>query len=370
MSLDLNENEINRRSKKIADATGMEFSAARCLAKESIDRKTVEFLRVRRLTGLSPEEAAHACEDLARAGLLEPLKNANAIRGVAGEAATKYNITFPIPDVPRISELDFSITCGNKTLLTRFPWLFLEHEAKLWALHKWLRASYGREIPSVSEGERAYEIWGDEKELLSSSKHKSGFMELLGRLKFDMGLLRVYSTTQARYRSYVLPEPGLVLVSENLDFYYSVKRMLRRGGFDLFGSRIVGTVFGAGKAALSEAFDTFLHEEGIARASLRYIGDIDPTGIWMAQKFESAFGDVLLYPLYGEMARRHMQRRTSGAMLFHYPEEQAEYINPDNFTTHLSEEEAGEVSRCLEERVRIPQEIITLAVLEELVRND
>lgn len=368
MGYNLNTGEIERRASLIAAVTNLPMVSSQVVAEKLLTKKTVAFEDVLSILDGEWDMAGRACGSMASAGLLRPMKNAHSIRCAEGEAVSRYRVCFPTIDASEANALDSSITRGNPSLFATHPWLYIEHADDLKLLSKWLRSTYGVDVEPVSEGERAYEIWGDEKKLLDGNPHKDGFRELLARLRFDTTLLRTYSTSQSLFRSYLLPATGRVVVSENLDFYCSMKKLLRAGPIELFGAKIAGSIFGSGAAAVSPAFDQYLAAEEIADGRLLYVGDIDTAGLSIAQNFAAKHGDVLFYPLYEEMARRHVLRRNRAGMLFHYPESQARGgIDEEAFLANLYEDAAHEVSRCLAEKVRIPQEIITLGTLKELI---
>lgn len=366
MGFNLNTGEIERRAALISSATSLPRKSSLVIAEKLLRSKTATFNDVLKALDGDWDQAGRACGRMESAGLLSPMKNARRIHSADGGAVSRYRVCFPTADASASRDLDESVTRGNPSLFTDYPWLYVEHAHELAALSKWVRSTYGRDVDDVSEGERAYEIWGDEKKLLKSSAHKNGFRELLLRLRFDMSLLRTYSTSQGLFRCCLLPDCGYVLVSENLDFYYSLKKLLRSGPLGLFGVTITGAVFGSGAAANSESFAEYLTAESINEDKLLYVGDIDPSGIRIAQNFAKDHGDVLFYPLYEEMARRHAMRRKRGGMLFPYPEEQRVQIDIEGFLKNLDQASAQEVTRSLAERVRIPQEIITLSAMKEL----
>lgn len=366
MGYNLNAGEIERRAALISSATKLPRKSSLAIAEKLLRSKTATFDDMLKALDGDWDQAGRTCGRMESAGLLSPMKNAYPIRGADGGAVSRYRICFPTTDASASRDLDESVTRGNPSLFTDCPWMYAEHADELAALSKWVRSTYGRDVDAVSEGERAYEIWGDEKKLLKSSAHKSGFRELLIRLRFDMSLLQTYSTSQGLFRSYLLPARGHVLVSENLDFYYSLKKLLRNGPLGLFGVTISGAMFGSGAAANSESFAEYLTAESIDEDRLLYVGDIDPSGIRIAQNFAKDHGDVLFYPLYEEMAHRHAMRRKRGGILFPYPEEQRGQIDEEGFLENLDQASAQEVARSLSEKIRIPQEIITLTAMKEL----
>lgn len=363
--------EAARRAEAIRRATRLSPCSCSKIAELSLERKRFEFQRLREAAGLSVEEAAEACEALEDAGLIEPLKSAASVRASQARAYSKYSFAIERRDEASIAasrRLDMAVTRGNPGLFERKPWLFADNRAQLEALSDWLIRSYGMgEVEPVSFGERAYEIWGDEKILLDGQPHGASLRSVLARLKFDKSALRAYSTAEGMFRSYALPSPGYCVVSENLDFYFSLKRELRSGPVRLLGREISGVVFGSGQQALSDAFDRYLSQERLRDDDLLYVGDIDVSGIQMAQGFQAAHGDAIFWEMYEHMTLLHAFRRLDGLTLNRYPEKQKQSIDLPAFCSRLSSNAADEVRRCIEESVRIPQEIIDAAELKELI---
>ena len=67
------------------------------------------------------------------------------------------------------------------------------------------------------------------------------------------------------------------------------------------------------------------------------------------------------------MTLLHAFRRLDGLTLNRYPEKQKQSIDLPAFCSRLSSNAADEVRWCIEESVRIPQEIIDAAELKELI---
>lgn len=367
--------EIAQRTDKMC-GNGVSRPIAEQLAAHSIKRKTlkpdwiIENVKDGKGNRVSREQAAKICTNLEAAELIQPVKSAGNFTTANGPVKSAFRFSFPAYNINLGQWAQLATYCSSKKMQKMAgdePWRLKECRAELDALDAWLAGSFGKPIVPVSDHERCYEIWGDEKALETKSRSPQ-LNQLLTDLDFDRTALKFYKGSQV-FASYALRETGKVVISENRDMFDALKKLLRRTGhFDLLGEQISGTVFGGGTKASNSALGVFLEEEEIDPSQALYVGDIDPAGIAIQQAVEDRLGIVPFVPLYELMTEMHALRKEKGLPCSPYLEEQRKdgYCKK-RFLRLLDEGLREEAKTCLESSVRIPQEIVSYAVLEGMV---
>lgn len=253
------------------------------------------------------------------------------------------------------------------------PDLWLDHRSELLALDRFLRET--RHVPATLR-ERCYELFGDEKALEAAGSGVPRLLRQLGSKAPHSDLLDARPTRISSFPSFVLAPDGIVLVSENDDFYHSLNVAARRLGGSLLlgGMRVTGAILGSGKHVLmpsehdgppGSALLSFLETQSLPTGRLAYVGDIDPEGIGIQQALEDATGIPPAAGIYALMADAWDKRREAGLPL---PETtssgQAFPHDLGRFLATLPEASQGAVAeRAIRVRTRIPQEIVSLGMM-------
>lgn len=242
--------------------------------------------------------------------------------------------------------------------------ILMAYKDELKQLSDWFAAP--REARTVTRKERSYEIWGEEK-LLEGGKKADGLGELIyTRMGLTDDDLRCCPTVGADFVYWMVPDDGLVVVSENKDFYVDLKSTLADGSTTICGMRVRGCILGAGHAVESAAFIAFVSEVGLRVDDLIYVGDIDVEGVSIQQRMEER-GVRPFIELYAAMLRLHIERVERGRPCNNYEEEHRARCDAAAFARALPADVRGEAERVLRASIRVPQEILTrhdLAALE------
>ena len=126
----------------------------------------------------------------------------------------------------------------------------------------------------VSLNERSFQIWGREKFLQREQGNK-----ILAHCGVTLEQLYVYQTTEPlAYYSGSVCVPQNVLILENKDTFYSMRRHLMNGNHTICGDEIGTVIYGAGKGILrSFAHFSLCVEPHINDAGncVLYFGDVD-----------------------------------------------------------------------------------------------
>lgn len=226
-------------------------------------------------------------------------------------------------------------------------------------LDKYLRED--RELLDYSESvnERSFEIWQREKFL--SREQGRRILKCCG---LGMEDLNVYDTAEPlAYYSRTRTTPQNLLILENKDTFYSMRRHLLEGKENIFGVEIGTLIYGAGKRILKSFEDfnfcvePYMIEPG---NKIYYFGDLDYEGIGIYENFAGAFSDcwqiLPFIPAYEMMLAKAGQRlslpRTKAG--------QNRNISGE-FFSHFSREQTGRMKEILEREEYIPQEILNLS---------
>lgn len=209
-----------------------------------------------------------------------------------------------------------------------------------------------------SVNERSFEIWSREKFL----KQEQG-KRILKRCGLEMGFLNVYGTTEPlAYYSHTRDVPQNLLILENKDTFYSMRRHLIQGESRILGTEIGTLVYGAGKGIFRSFQDFDLCVEPYMKMQenkIYYFGDLDYEGIgiyeMLAESVSKRWEIVPFIPGYEMMLQK-------GSMFPNLPstKEQQNRNIKEQFFSYFSDESVGNMKAILEEGKYIPQEILNI----------
>lgn len=159
-------------------------------------------------------------------------------------------------------------------------------EDRIWVqlLNQYLKTNREKLQISKSINERSFEIWHREKFL----KEEQG-KKILKRCGLTLQDLNLYETTEPMaYYSYTKEVPQKMLILENKDTFYSMRKLLLDGNKDIFGINIGTLIYGSGKGIFRSFSDFFFCCEPYMREQgnrLYYLGDLDYEGILIYENF-------------------------------------------------------------------------------------
>lgn len=220
---------------------------------------------------------------------IKPVKN-SPLNGKTPALHTRYWITEPKPDYTDLmEELQFQISPAIQTDY------YLNHLDVYQKEQKWVRLlsryfkKQGHDSPEpVSLNERSFQIWGREKFLQREQGKK-----ILAHCGISVGQLFVYETTEPlAYYSADRQIPQTVLIVENKDTFYSMRRSLFTGLKKIFSEEIGTVIYGAGKGILRSFSDFGFCAEPHIRAPenrILYFGDLDYEGICIYERLHALF---------------------------------------------------------------------------------
>lgn len=230
------------------------------------------------------------------------------------------------------------------------PWVLM--------LNEYLKAGGNRLKFPESLNERSFEIWNREKFLSKEQGRK-----ILKRCGMGGDFLNVYETTEPlAYYSHTREVPQNLLILENKDTFYSMRRHLLEGNDTIFGIRIGTLIYGAGKGILRSFQDFDLCAEPYmndAGNRIYYFGDLDYEGIGIYENLANRCSErreiVPFIPAYEAM----LEKAEKVKQLPDTKERQNR--NPgEKFWLYFEETQVRQMRLILESGVYIPQEILNI----------
>lgn len=215
------------------------------------------------------------------------------------------------------------------------------------------------EIPK-SMNERSFDIWHREKFL----KEEQG-KKILKRCGITLEKLNIYETTEPlAYYSATKETPQNILILENKDTFYSMRRVLMTGQDTILGVKIGTLIYGAGKGIIRSFQDFSLCAEPYMREknnTIYYLGDLDYEGIIIYENLVRVFeSECVIEPFkigYLKMMQKAQAIGISGLPAMKEGQNQ----NVDQrFRMYFSEEEFICMLQLLEQGRYIPQEILSI----------
>lgn len=222
---------------------------------------------------------------------IKPVK-ASGINGKSPALYREYWLIEESQDVTKyIDELNFQIVPAISTDYYKAHMdQYLQDRQWVLLLNDYLRNNKGQFMTHMSENERSFDIWHREKFL----KQEQG-KKILKRCGIDIQNLNFYRTTEPiAYYSATKQTPQNMLVIENKDTFYSMRKFLIDGNDKIFGEHIGTLIYGAGKGIIAAFSDFDISAEPYMTAqgnTIYYFGDLDYEGIGMYENFAAAYGD-------------------------------------------------------------------------------
>ena len=193
----------------------------------------------------------------------------------------------------------------------------------------------------VSANERSFEIWGREKFLSKGQGRR-----ILKRCGLEMSFFNIYETTEPlAYYSRTRNVPQNLLILENKDTFFSMRRRLLEGNETILGIKIDTLIYGAGKGIFRSFEDFDLCVEPYMKAAgnqIYYFGDK-----WNIVPFEAGY--------------RKMLSKAKGVDSIPETKEGQNRNIKDIFFSYFSTEQVKRMKEILEKGYYIPQEILNIS---------
>lgn len=210
----------------------------------------------------------------------------------------------------------------------------------------------------ASYNERSFQIWGREKFLLKEEGKK-----ILKHCGLSLEYLHCYSTCEPfAYFALTRQTPQKILIIENKDTFFSMRRHLLAGNELLFSEQISTLIYGAGKRVISCFQEFAVSAEPYmldAGNELLYFGDFDYEGIGIYETLAESFAEQGSIKPFVPAYLAMLQKSKGYHKLPTTKEEQNRNLH-GSFFNYFSAEEQKEMQNILRQDLYIPQEILTL----------
>ena len=225
------------------------------------------------------------------------------------------------------------------------------------ALQNFLQLHGEKLRQEVSFNERSFQIWGKEKFLLQGAGRS-----VLKHCGFELAQLNCYRTAEPfSYYAQHRETPQKILIVENKDTFFSMRRHLLAGASSLLGEAVGSLIYGAGKRVVSSfrefsvSAEPYMKEEA---NELLYFGDLDYEGIGIYENLAEALAAPwTVRPFLA--AYRAMLEKAAGIALPQTKEKQNRHIT-GGFFAHFAAADVLAMQQILEGGRYIPQEILHL----------
>jgi hypothetical protein len=230
-------------------------------------------------------------------------------------------------------------------------------------IHYFRNCSKQLAVP-MSINERSFAIWGIEKYL----KEGCG-QSILKSVGLSLEDLNIYTTPEPFvYFSCRKDRNQKVLIIENKDTWYTIRRLMIEGQTAFLGEAIDTIIYGSGKNIEKsfQEYDFTVEQYLLQPGKVFYWGDIDYEGIAIYERFKKRYSENLNIELF-KSAYVTMLLLSEGREMPKYSEKQNKNIDKVFLTEMESYEQR--ILKLLEEGSYIPQEIVNYSVLREEQRN-
>lgn len=214
----------------------------------------------------------------------------------------------------------------------------------------------------VSMNERSFQIWGREKFL-----QKEGGKTIVKNLGMGLEELNYYDTSEPlAYYSKCRETPQKILIIENKDTYYTMRRYLIGGGESILGEHISTLVYGGGKN-INKAFNDYKIsvEDYVSdkRNTILYFGDLDYEGIVIYERLYELFSkEYTMIPFIQGYKKMIDKARIDSICLPKTKEGQNRNIS-EIFFREFTKRYRTQIEKILKDSVYIPQEIVNITDL-------
>lgn len=214
----------------------------------------------------------------------------------------------------------------------------------------------------VSMNERSFQIWGREKFL-----QKEMGKTIVKNLGLELEELNYYDTSEPlAYYSKSRETPQKILIIENKDTYYTMRRHLIGGGESILGEDISTLIYGGGKNINKALNDYKISVEDYVsdkRNKILYFGDLDYEGIVIYEGLYKLFSkEYNIMPFIMGYKKMLHKAGDESICLPKMKEGQNKNIS-EIFLREFHKEYRVQIKKILTQGLYIPQEIINITDL-------
>lgn len=298
---------------------------------------------------------AEKVEELVNKGLLVP-KLSTGTNGRNPALYKKYGIIKPEEDFTLIiNEIKSLNAFFNINYYLNKPKEYEKVRQYVQKLNDYIVYNFNRLSIPMSINERSYEIWGEEKYLRRASS-------MLSKLGISIEELKVYDTPEPFFSETINKSSNNVLIIENKDTWFTLKKYLRENNSNIYGIDIALLIYGEGKKIIS-SIDYLQHQDFsfLDNPTIYYWGDIDFEGINIFYLLSEKVELKLLTSAYMDMLNKVKDIDNLKEM----KEKQNKTKDLEKFLINFSSEYSSKINEIFIKNRYIPQEIINYRILME-----
>ncbi|MDO7786878.1 Wadjet anti-phage system protein JetD domain-containing protein [Desulforamulus aquiferis] len=240
---------------------------------------------------------------------------------------------------------------------------YQEDKFYLTALNKFLQQNIAlTELPAITVNERSFQIFHDEKWLLS--KQGRNFLQRVGLTLEDLQCYPTYEPFFYFQRQNRSAQEVNVLIVENKDTFFSLKKLFQKGIYSWSKTSFSLLIYGEGKK-IEKSFSFFweLEEYKNSNAIFYYFGDLDLEGVLIWYELQrQEWVDIKPFVFFYEALINkylHVARPIKKEQKISEEAVQA-------FLTHFSTDASEAISKMLRCNLYLPQEGLNYQLLNEL----
>lgn len=310
----------------------------------------------------SYEEQCRYVIDLIEQGEIKPVKAS----GTNGKKPALYRSYWIVEEKRDYSALEEELKYHLHPLIKVDYYLshieqYEEDRSWVLLLDTYLRETREQLSFAESVNERSFEIWKREKFLTKEQGNR-----ILKRCGLELNFLNVYGTAEPlAYYTNTRVVPQNLLILENKDTFYSMRRHLLSGRKHILGETFGTLIYGAGKRVLRSFQDfDFCVEPYMTEPDnqIYYFGDLDYEGIGIYEKlaelFRNCFEICPFIPAYEAM----LSKAADVPNLPKTKEKQNRNIS-GHFFSYFSNQQIEQIKDILQKDQYIPQEILNITDL-------
>lgn len=327
----------------------------------SYSKKVIELYDIEKIYKIeSYDELCKLVADLIKEERLLPVKNSGG-NGKKPTLYKKYRILEKdVDDSEFYDEINYKLSTKlsveyYKNHIDKYK----EHREYILKLSDFITNKQHLLSKTISMNERSFQIWGREKFL-----QKEGGKTIVKNLGIDLGELNYYDTSEPlAYYSKSKETPQKVLIIENKDTYYTMRRHLIGEGENIFEEDISTLIYGGGKN-INKAFNDYKIsvEDYVSdsRNKILYFGDLDYEGIIIYEGLYELFGkEYNMIPFISGYKKMIDKAKMESICLPKTKEGQNKNIS-ETFLKEFDEDYRTQIEEILKDGLYIPQEIVNI----------
>ncbi|VYU69860.1 hypothetical protein [Clostridium tertium] len=239
---------------------------------------------------------------------------------------------------------------------------YKEHREYILVLNTFIKENEELLKIPLSMNERSFQIWRREKFL-----QKEEGKLIIKNLGLNLEYLNYYDTSEPlAYYSKSKKTPQNILILENKDTYYTMRKYLINSPNSILGNEIDTVIYGAGKGILKAFKDYEVSVEDYLFSKenkMYYFGDLDYEGIIIYENFYSKFKNKYNIKPFIEGYKKMIDKVDNMKSLPKIKDGQNRNIN-DYFLKEFSMNYREKIEEILKNDLYIPQEIINIIDLQ------